>query len=212
MKRTLLVWAAVAIGYGLFHWWYVGSGKPLTADEIEMYMQRLEARDRDAERMAAARAFMESDTGGEFYMVNLMNLRDTPLVIGDVEPGETSARTLARYTSDHMARALMLRAGYFVVVGSAAAANIEQWGLDYDPQWRRAGVVRYRSRRDLMEISTDPRFIDAVRYKFAAMEQTFAFPIDPAMTFVNPRHLALAAFITLGALLQLLLVPRRARQ
>lgn len=211
MVRTTLIWACMALAYGLFVYWYTGNGKPLSAAEVDMYMERMEARDRDPARMAATRRFLESDTGGEFFMVNLMNLRDQPLPVGDVQPGESSGETLQRYTTDHMAQALRRRAGYFVVVGGAASSNIEQWGLDYDPEWRRAGVVRYRSRRDLMEITTDPRFIDRVQYKFAAMDQTFAFPIDPAITQVNPKHVVFMLLVAAGAVLQLILVPRRVR-
>jgi hypothetical protein len=204
MLRTLLIWAAMAVSYALFLGWFYGSGKPLTPAEIEMYLERLEVdRGRDPERLAATRRFLETDSGGEFYMVNLINLRDEPDQVGDVQPGETSQETLARYSSNHMAGALLRRAGYFVVVGAGAADNIEEWGLDHHPEWRRAGVVRYRSRRDLMEIATDPRFIDAVKYKVAAIEQTFAFPIDPAMVMVGPKHVAAALLVALGALLQL---------
>jgi hypothetical protein len=204
--RTVLIWAAMAVLYALFWNWFYGSGKPLTPDEIATYLQRLEFdRGRDPERLAATRAFLESDDGGEFYMINLINLRAQPEQVGDVEPGESSQRTLARYSSEHMANALLRRAGYFVVVGARAAGNIEEWGIDYQPDWRRAGVVRYRSRRDLMEISTDPRFIDAVKYKLAAIEQTFAFPVAPANVMVRPTHVAGALVIALGAFLQLLL-------
>lgn len=209
MLRTLLVWAFAAALYGGFWLWYHGSGTPLTEDEIEVFLDRLEERGRDPERLQVARAFMENDDGGEFYMVNLINMREQPLQVGDVQPGETAERALSRYTSQHMVTALLKRAGYFVVTGSAAAGNIEQWGLEHDPYWTRAGVVRYRSRRDLMEIATDPGFIDAVQYKFAAIERTFAFPVAPAMAMVTPKHVALALTISLGLLLQLVTRPRR---
>jgi hypothetical protein len=204
MLRTLLIWLAMAVLYAIFSFWFYGSGKPLTSDEIETYLQRLEARGRDTDRLAVARAFMENDDGGEFHMVNLMNLRDTPEQVGDVQPGESSAQTLARYSADHMAGALLRRGGYFVVAGAAAEGNIEEWGLDYEPAWRRAGVVRYRSRRDLMEIATDPRFLDVVKYKIAAIDQTFAFPIAPAAAMVTPKHVTVALLLALGAFLQLL--------
>lgn len=60
-----------------------------------------------------------------------------------------------------------------------------------------------------MEIATDPAFIDAVQYKFAAIEQTFAFPIAPARALITPVHVALALTIALGLLLQLVTAPRR---
>lgn len=203
MIKILLPWLVVGSLYGVFLYWFDGPARPLDQTEIAHYLEKLEARGRDPQALANVRRFLETDDGREFFMVNLINLRETPLRVGDVQPDETSARTLARYSDEHMRAALLARASYILAAGAAAGANIEQYGLEYDQEWRRAGIVRYRSRRDLMEITTDPRFIDAHQYKVAAIGETFAFPIAPVTTMTSPRHTIAAILFALGALLQL---------
>jgi hypothetical protein len=70
------------------------------------------------------------------------------------------------------------------------------------------GLVRYRSRRDVMEISTNPAFADAHPFKTAAMAKTIAIPVEPFIQLGSPRWLAAGALLTLGALLQLALGRR----
>jgi hypothetical protein len=205
MLRTLFIWLILAGLYGAFHYWYHGSGTPLTRAEIDRYMTRLEGQERDAERLAAVRDFMERDTGGEIFLVNLMGLRGQPLLLGEVQPGETTEDTLARYATEHMNRALYLRAGHLVLAGDAAGANLDPPGLDNGPAWDRAGVVRYRSRRDLMELATDPRFTDAWQYRLAATDRLLALPLEPARPLVNFAHLVAATLVALGIMLPLAL-------
>ena len=71
-----------------------------------------------------------------------------------------------------------------------------------------AGLVRYRSRRDVILLSfADTKFADIHKYKIAAMQQTFAFPIQTrAALYASPR-LTVGLLLALGAaLLQLTLI------
>ena len=45
--------------------------------------------------------------------------------------------------------------------------------------WTQGAGMRYRSRRDLLEIATNPAFRGSHEFKVAAMRKTIAFPIDP---------------------------------
>jgi hypothetical protein len=74
------------------------------------------------------------------------------------------------------------------------------------------GLMRYRSRRDLMNIATAPPFADAHQFKSAAMAQTIAIPVEPFLQLGSPRWLVAGVLLTLGALLQLVLRGRRARR
>jgi hypothetical protein len=49
--------------------------------------------------------------------------------------------------------------------------------------------MRYRSRRDLLEIATNPAFSASHEFKVAAMRKTIAFPIDPWIQLGDPRVL-----------------------
>jgi hypothetical protein len=53
--------------------------------------------------------------------------------------------------------------------------------------WSIAAGMRYRSRRDLLEIGTNPAFSGRHEFKIAAMQKTIAFPIDPWFQLGDPR-------------------------
>ncbi len=54
--------------------------------------------------------------------------------------------------------------------------------------------MRYRSRRDMLEISSNPAFHGSHEFKVAAMAKTIAFPLDPWFHLGDPR-LVLASFL-----------------
>jgi hypothetical protein len=50
------------------------------------------------------------------------------------------------------------------------------------------GYMRYRSRRDLVELATTPDFFAAHPFKAAAMPTTFSFPTQPMLSlYAGPR-------------------------
>jgi hypothetical protein len=83
------------------------------------------------------------------------------------------------------------------------AGALDLWGVENAERWNLVGLVRYRSRRDMIEIATDPAFAGAHQYKNAALEQTIAVPVDPFLMLGSPRVLLALALLALGALLQL---------
>ena len=62
---------------------------------------------------------MRSDTGDDFVILNALDLRDQPLQVAGVEPGETSEDVLARYSEPFLGKAL-LSAAHPVMFGAAA--------------------------------------------------------------------------------------------
>jgi hypothetical protein len=119
-------------------------------------------------------------------MVNLIRLHPNHVAMpgsGELQPAR---RVLAGYTN-HFMPALFKRAGHPIFVGPAAGGYLEHWGVESNPGWTFAGIIRYRSRRDVMALATDPAFDPAHAYKIAAMANTLAFPVTPAMVFFGPR-------------------------
>jgi len=206
--RPAVLWLLVVAAYVAFFAWYRGSAEPLTADEIDDYMARFEEGDRDSERLAEMRKFLEADDGGDFIMVNAVELHEKPVQTGAVRPGETSEQVLGRYM-EFMWPALLSRACHPVVVGDAYL-TVEAWGIENAETWSFAGLMRYRSRRDLMDIATNPAFSDAHQYKVAAMSKTFAFAIAPEINLGDPRILVGLLLFSVGALLHLLFARRPA--
>ena len=102
-------------------------------------------------------------------------------------PGETSQQVLDRYSSPFMSKALV-RAGHPVMLGFSAGKAVDLWGLEGADSWDQGALIRYRSRRDLLEmfeeITADESGIHA--FKVAAMEKTLAFPLGPLVPAGRP--------------------------
>ncbi len=99
--------------------------------------------------------------------------------------------------------ALFRRAGHPAFAGPAAGGYVENWGVEQNPGWTFSGVIRYRSRRDMIELATDPKFEPAHAYKIAAMPHTLAFPVTPAVTVVGPRVWVALLLTAVAAVAQL---------
>jgi hypothetical protein len=197
---TLEIWFGAALLYGVFWWWYVGFRPRLTPQEVERYMAKLPAETADPERRERMRAFLAADDGREFFMVNLIRLHP-----GQVHPPgggapAPAARVLAGYTGPFL-RALFRRAGHPALGGPAAAGYLEEWGVEKNPGWSFSGIIRYRSRRDLIELASAPEFAPIHVFKAAAMSNTLAFPIAPARLFFSPRVVVALAVALAASLL-----------
>ena len=210
MLTPARVWLAIAIVYALFFGWYTSLAGPLSADEVEHYVELLSANGGDPDRIALWRAFMESDSGDDFAMVNVIELRDEPLQVAGVAPGETSNEVLARYTAPFMKTAV-LSAAHPVYMGSAAADSLDLWGIEGAEKWTMGALVRYRSRRDLMEQATKVGPTGIHEFKIAAMAKTIAFPVDPWFQLGDPRLVLALLLAVLGLSLHLRSVLAQAR-
>ena len=198
MSKTKWVWLVCALVYLGFFSWYTSFGGPLSEEEIEHFMGLLAEGGTTPEQLAQVRRFMEADTGDDFVMLNVIDIYDTPQQIEGVEPGETSAEVLSKYMA-YMYPALFSRACHPVMVGTAAHTAMDLMNAPGMENWTQGALMRYRSRRDLFEISTNPAFQGSHEFKVAAMAKTIAFPLDPWFQLGDPR-LVLALILGLLAL------------
>ena len=191
------IWIVLALLYALFFGWYTSFGGPLDAEEVEEFIGVMRENGIEADQLARWRHFLETDTGDDFVMFNAIDLRETPLQIEGVAPGETSAEVLSRYTQPFMGRALRSGA-HPVFLGSAAAPALDLWGIEGASDWTMAGLIRYRSRRDLMEQARAIGPEGIHDFKTAAMEKTIAFPVDPFLQLGDPRLVLGLALAIIG--------------
>ena len=193
MRRSRIIPLGIALLYGLFWRWYSGTGKPLTPHEIDTHLESLRSRGASADVLRRLRGFLEADTGRGFVMVNLIRLHE----------GDQSAAAFGRYNRAFLPR-ILRRASHPVLVGKAAAEAVEVWGIEDGARWSSVGLVRYRSRRDMIESAADPLFADMHPDKVAAMNKTIAVPADPWGYTGDPRLLVglLAVIAALIAVLR----------
>lgn len=205
MTATSVTWATLLLLYVGFFGWYTSCEGPLTPEEIARYEIVLREMSDSPDGLAKWRTFMESDTGDDFVMLNAIEMRATPTPGPGIEPGETSDAVLARYTRPFLARALR-SAAHPVLGGRAAAPALDTWGIAGAEEWTDGGLVRYRSRRDLLEQIVALRDADGPRihaFKIAAMEKTIAFPLDPWFQLGDPRLVLALVFVVVGLAVQL---------
>jgi hypothetical protein len=196
-RSVWIVWMGLGVLYALFFAWYTSCGGPLTDEEIARYVEVLAAKGADPERLALWKHFMETDTGDDFAMLNVIELRETPLQVEGVEPGETSEAVLRRYTTPFLAMAVR-SAAHPVLLGRAAAPSLDLWGIEGAERWTNGGLVRYRSRRDLLEQVLYTRDAGVHDFKIAAMEKTIAFPLDPWFQLGDPRLVLALLLLVVG--------------
>lgn len=204
MTRPATIWGAAVLLYVAFFAWYTNLSGPLTRDEIDMYVERMAANAADEVQLARFRTFLEEDTGDDFIMVNAILMRERPLPEEGVRPDESSDEVLGRYMA-YMWPALLKRACHPVLAGAAVLDAPEVWGIENAERWSSAGLMRYRSRRDLMEIAATPEFNGPHEFKIAAIEKTVAFPIEASLQLGDPRLLLGLFLFGLSAALHLLL-------
>jgi|TARA_B100000959_G_scaffold286314_1_gene364436 hypothetical protein len=209
MSSTKIIWISILAIYAAFFSWYTSLGGPLTNEEIEHYMSLIESSNPPPapERLAQMRKFMEEDTGDDFVMVNVIHIYDEPLQIEGVEPGESSADVLDKYM-EYMWPALLKRACHPVIFGTAASPAMDLMNAEGMAVWTTGAGMRYRSRRDILEISMNPAFAGSHEFKIAAMQKTIAFPIDPWMQAGDPRLLLALILGLIGGLISWWLAAR----
>lgn len=194
------VWIGLALVYGVFFVWYTNLSGPMKAEEIASALEKFEARGASEERLNMLRRFMEEDDGQDLIMLNLLDMAAQTVAVR----GETmsSDAAMGRYM-EHMWPALIRRACHPVLFGKVVAPAMDRVGIEGADNWRTTGLMRYRSRRDLIAIASDPAFEGPHDYKVAALERTLAFPFRPGPYLGDPRLVLALLFLAIAGL-----VPR----
>lgn len=188
------IWGFAALCYALFWWWYVGFRTKVTPAEVDSIMQLLAGEgDWTGQQKEHIRHFLANDDGRDFVMVNLLHLK---------LPVAESRRNLETYQKIFLG-ALLRKAGHPVMVARAASGNVENVACDHADNWSAAGMIRYRSRRDLLEMLPDTIGSEHHGLKLASLEKTFAFPASSWFLLGGPRIVCALAIALLAALTQL---------
>lgn len=205
MTAGLWIWGISALAAVMFLAWYRNWRAPLTAEEIDRYIAKaVELHgSRENNDFGIIRRFLEADDGREFVMVNLVRL--APGEVPDPETGvpTRAAKLLQKYTGP-FTRALIRRGGHPAIVTRKVGGYVDAWRVPPDPGWTIVGFMRYRSRRDMIELVVDPRFADSHAFKFAATAETFSFPTQPILRlYPSPVVWAPLLLALIAALLHL---------
>ena len=201
----MISWITGLALWALFTFWYTNTGGPLKQEEIDHYLE-LMAQQNDADP-AQLRAFLEQDSGNQFIMVNIIDLNENPPPVPGAAPGEDAKSLMARYM-EYMFPALLSRACHPIYAGRAVGPALDLVGLSGAYEWDQAAMMRYRSKRDMLEIATNPEFTGRHDFKIAALDKTVAFPVEGVLYYSDPRFLLALILFSLCALINLIL-PRK---
>ena len=202
LTPTRILWLVLAAIFTVFLIWYDYSAGPLTADEIDRYEALVREQGLEGTRVPyALREFASDDDGREFFMVNLEKARTEPMLpegsLPDADPSEV-AKTYSLPTG----RMLLKRACHPVGLFLGRVNFIDYEGA---PVWDELLLVRYRSRRDFLEIFTSPQTARVIQFKFVLIGQAHSWPTQTKFSLINARLPVVVVLLLVGLFAQLLI-------
>ena len=208
MSGRKWLWFVPTCLYLLFTLWYTNLSGPLTQAEMDAFADQMASSGFEPSAIQRMRQFMEEDTGRQFLMVNVMDMAPTPRRVAGVPADESSDQMMGRYM-EHMFPELLKRASHPIFLGRVVFDSMDIVGIEGAENWTSAVLMRYRSRRDLMDIASNPIFAGKHEFKLAALDKTIAFPVENQLYLSDPRLLLLLILFAIVAAADILVYGRR---
>ncbi len=208
----MLLWVVPLLLYFFFSFWYTNTEGPLREDEIDDFVAQVQLNGLSGEQASRLREFMRADTGRQFLMLNNLDMADNPATIDgtalEISAGESAGDLMNRYM-EHMYPGLFKRACHPIYLGEAVFTALDIVGIEGGESWDRAALFRYRSRRDFMEIVSNPALPGKHEFKIAALDKTIAYPLENTIYLSDPRMLLALILISVVALIDIALYSKR---
>ncbi|SVB58948.1 uncharacterized protein METZ01_LOCUS211802 [marine metagenome] len=193
MKARMVNAAAFLALYLAFLSWYNGWGmEPLTAGEVDSLVGKVVAQGADPDQLKNLRQMAKGDDGEEFFMLNLNRY--------DYAEGEPQQGVPADYQKygQVVIQMILKNAGHpifsgefpdFLVAGELENAN-----------WHEIILVRYRSRRDFLNMVTSDEYLKIAQHRSGGIQYAEVAPTRAGINLVTPRFVVFA-FMAILALL-----------
>ena len=201
-------WFTAALLYVFFVVWYTNFDGPMQEDEIAEVLKQARASGRSVQSLKTLEDFMRTDTGNDFIMVNLLDMNESPPDLPATGPGADPMQLINHYM-EHMYPAQFKRASHPIFFGRAVADAMDISGVEGANHWDQGALFRYRSRRDIIAIATNPAFNERHDYKMAALTKTIAFPVEPVLNPGDARIVFGLLLFSIFSLLDMFLFRRR---
>ena len=213
--KTWLILGAVYIG---FFFWYTDMGGKLSQEEIQIFIKKHEQNiindgvSPDSEefqfRIDFFKKFMEEDNGKQFIMVNNIEMNKNPGDVVGANPGESADQLMSRYM-EYMWPNLLKRASHPIFMSNAVYQSMDLVGIEGAETWDQAALMRYKSRRTMMEIVTNPNMMNRHGFKIAALQKTIAYPVEPFGFYSDMRLIFGMLIAIVGLSIRLFLTSKR---
>ena len=202
-----IIWGTALLAYGAFRLWYDNWSGPLKPAEIDTFLAQMAGRfEATGNSPDVLRAFLAADDGREFVMLNLVKAQLDP--VEDPQTGQMvqGFELLKRYSKRFMP-VLFRNGGHPGIVGRKVGGYVDAWNTEPDPGWTVFGLMRYRSRRDMIKLVMDPAFMAGHPDKLLGTLATFSFPTQRVLSFyVGPRVTVALALAVIAALSHLMML------
>lgn len=172
MSRIQTFWSVLLLVYTSFWMWHTPLQPALTAEEVAQRMTDAGVDQALPERM---QDFFADDDGRPFFMVNVMQYRETALYPDGTFPDIKNAREAAARYGRGVIPQLLLRGSYPIFNGTRHVTMLDTMSPDAEA-FEDFAVVRYRSRRDLLDMVLSAGFNAVVVHKWASLEGTIVVP------------------------------------
>ena len=205
MRPIPMLWLILAALYCGFLIWHTPLRPPLSAQERTEFLAKLEAGADPSSAAQESLAFLEADDGGPFYMLNLIAYREKAQYTPGFESDITSAQIANETYSSYVIPLLLARGSYPLIVSERLATVIDTLGPSRN--FETVALIRYRSRRDFLDMITSDAFTAAVPHKWASVSGTLVAPTE----LIGVLNLTLIVPLTLlgiGGLASLIRIPR----
>ena len=202
-----IIWGTALLAYGAFRLWYDNWSGPLKPAEIDAFLAQMACRfEATGNSPDVLRAFLAADVGREFVMLNLVKAQLDPVL--DPQTGQMvqGFELLKRYSKRFMP-VLFRNGGHPGIVGRKVGGYVDAWNTEPDPGWTVFGLMRYRSRRDMIKLVMDPAFMAGHPDKLLGTLATFSFPTQRMLSFyVSPRVTVALVLALIAALSHLMML------
>ena len=202
-----IIWGTALLAYGAFRLWYDNWSGPLKPAEIDAFLAQMAGRfEATGNSPDVLRAFLAADDGRVFVMLNLVKAQLDP--VEDPQTGQMvqGFELLKRYSKRFMP-VLFRNGGHPGIVGRKVGGYVDAWNTEPDPGWTVFGLMRYRSRRDMIKLVMDPAFMAGHPDKLLGTLATFSFPTQRVLSFyVGPRVTVALVLALIAALSHLMML------
>jgi len=193
-------------------------GGKLSQEEIQIFIKKHEQNiindgvSPDSEefqlRIDLLKRFMEEDNGKQFIMVNNIEMNKNPGDVVGANPGESADQLMSRYM-EYMWPNLLKRASHPIFMSNAVYQSMDLVGIEGAETWDQAALMRYKSRRTMMEIVTNPNMMNRHGFKIAALQKTIAYPVEPFGFYSDMRLIFGMLIAIVGLSIRLFLTSKR---
>lgn len=206
-RKTIINWSIITLIFIVFLTWHGAFDRPLDQAEVDEFMTKYHAADLGTDtNKEDLREFLESDDGKPVYMINVIKNYDQPRLTDEMlEKGMTTDMTAEEVLADYTGFVfpyLIKNGSYPIYTGTALLDSQEVWGIENATEWSSGGIIRYKNRRTMMEMVTDPAFAQFHDSKIAAIEKTVSYPLTTQLYFVDLSYFVFVLLALIGGIVQ----------